>query len=298
MDALIEATLDRLGFKPSEASITTLSGGFTNHTYHVVLPHDTYVVRIGGANTALLGVDRAREHAAAVIAAQLGVGAEVILADVAQDILVTRFIAGRTLTVETAHTPDVLLKLARALRRVHDGPAFSGTFSPAGAAQDMLDLARARGVTLPDGLGGAMGALTAIGQALGRSQDLRPCHNDLLAANFIDDGERIWLIDWEYAAMGDPYFDLGNLAVNLELNHAQHPALLAAYGVEAGAKNLARLALMRLASDLREAAWGYLQAGVSTKDVDFMAHGHQHLERFTTGTNSPVFAAWLAAAGE
>ena len=108
---------------------------------------------------------------------------------------------------------------------------------------------------------------------------MRPCHNDLLNANFIDDGSRIRIVDWEYAGMGDPFFDLGNFSINHELSGDEDEALLTAYEGAARPERLARLQLMRIVSDFREAMWGVLQQGISTLDVDFVEYAAEHFDR-------------------
>ncbi len=130
---------------------------------------------------------------------------------------------------------------------------------------------------------------------LGTPLSMLPCHNDLLNANFIDDGERIRIVDWEYAGMGDPFFDLGNFSINHELTPVEDLALLAAYD-QTDAPDLARLArltLMRLVSDFREAMWGVLQQGISTLDVDFVAYADEHFVRMLRHAAEPRFAAAL-----
>src|SRR5262249_11551736 len=107
-----------------------------------------------------------------------------------------------------------------------------------------------------------------------------PCHNDLLPGNLVDDGVAVRIIDWEYAGMGDRFFDLGNLAANNLFEEEQDQLLLAIYFGEVRSRELERLRLMRLASDMREAMWGFLQAGISTLDVDYLGYGRKHLERF------------------
>ncbi len=130
--------------------------------------------------------------------------------------------------------------------------------------------------------------------------ELRPCHNDLLNANFIDDGTRIRIVDWEYAGMGDPFFDLGNFSINHELAPDEDRILLEAYdGGTARPDRLARIVLMRVVSDFREAMWGVLQQGISTLDVDFVAYAGEHFERLLSGASTPVFERALReAAGE
>jgi thiamine kinase-like enzyme len=289
----ISAILTRLGVASGQAIVVPLLGGLTNRNFRVESPAGVFVLRLGGAETGLMGIDRACEYAATAIAASLGVGAEVLLADAEADVLVTRFIAGVPLTSDQARTAVMLPRLAAALRQVHDGPAFPGLFAPWTATHRQLSHARQRGVAPPPAIDEALVCLAHIERSLGASTSLRPCHNDMLAANFLDDGERIRIIDWEYAGMGDPFFDLGNLAVNLDLDASDHPGLLRGYGLEPDDRALARLALMRLASDLREASWGYLQSAIATLDYDYLAYGDRHLARFLEGANHPTYSAWL-----
>jgi thiamine kinase-like enzyme len=123
--------------------------------------------------------------------------------------------------------------------------------------------------------------LDRVERELGRSAAACLCHNDLLPANFIDEGGRLRLIDWEYAGAGDPFFDLGNLAVNLQLSEAQERTLLTAYLGAARPDDLRRLRLMRLASDLREAMWGFVQAGISKLHAPpyYLDYAARHLQR-------------------
>jgi thiamine kinase-like enzyme len=122
---------------------------------------------------------------------------------------------------------------------------------------------------------------------------MRPCHNDLLNANFIDDGERIRIVDWEYAGMGDPFFDLGNFSVNHGLDADEDAILLAAYEGVARPARLARLRLMRVVSDFREAMWGVLQQALSTLDVDFAAYAELHFERLLANADGGWFEGAL-----
>ena len=116
------------------------------------------------------------------------------------------------------------------------------------------------------------------------------CHNDLLAANFIDDGERVWVVDWEYAGMGDPFFDLANFAVNNGLDEEGETALLEAYG----SADVRALTLMRFMSDFREAMWGVVQQAISELDFDFAAYADEHFERLERTASEARFKAALA----
>jgi thiamine kinase-like enzyme len=276
-----------------ELVLTALSGGITNRNFLVTIPgaDDRYVIRLAGNDTHLLGISREVEHAATVAAAGVGVGPEVTAFIRPEGYLVTRFIEGSAVSDEAVHRLDTLQRVAQSLRRIHDGPPIPGLFVPLRIVEAYRALAAARGVRIP--------AEYELAAAIGRRIELaclaapiepRPCHNDLLNANFIDDGARIRIVDWEYAGMGDPFFDLGNFSINHELTPEQDGHLLAAYDGGAGRPaRLARLTLMRVVSDFREAMWGVLQQGISTLDVDFVGYAGEHFDRLLANASTPAF---------
>jgi thiamine kinase-like enzyme len=268
------------------ATIAPLSGGITNQNYRVEANGEAYVLRIAGANTGLLGIDREREFVCASTAATVGVGPEVIAFLPEQPALVSRFCDGTVLKAEDAARPDVLARIVNSLKRIHWGPALPGGFCGFQTCRDYSELAAEHGVDLPTDLKQALEALAKLEQSLGSSGPARACHNDLLPANLIDNGAQVWIIDWEYAAMGDPFFDLGNLAENLLLDPAQEAELLRLYWGATRPADLRRLRAMRAVSALREATWSYVQAGVSTLDFDFMDYAAGHLKRCLEWTQS------------
>ena len=128
---------------------------------------------------------------------------------------------------------------------------------------------------------------------------MRPCHNDLLAGNIIrsDGGTKVMLVDWEYAGMGDPRFDLGNLSVNNDFDEDDDDRLLRAYtGAPPSARMRAALKLMRVLSDAREGAWGVVQGVISELEFDFARYAREHFDRLTAAVCRPDFEEWLAAA--
>ncbi|MBI2823897.1 MAG: phosphotransferase [Planctomycetia bacterium] len=261
-------------------SVTPLGGGITNRNYRVESKGGAFVLRVAGEDTALLGIDRDREHACARAAAAVGVGAEVIAYLPHHAALVTRFVEGRVLSVKDAAASDVLARAVRSLRTYHRGPAVPGEFSAFRTIRDYHRLAVERRVPMSADVPRALAELAAIERALGPPEALRPCHNDLLPSNLIDDGTGVRIIDWEYAAMGDPFFDLGNFAENHLLSPAQEEELLRLYFGTARLPDRGRLAMMRRVSALREATWGFAQTGISKLDFDFLAYAEQHLRRF------------------
>ena len=294
MDEHIERILRQIPGKDNTgAKVLPLVGGITNQNYRVDIANESFVLRIGGKGTHLLGIHRGREHTCTAIAAQLGVGAEVIHFLPDEDALVTRFIVGEAISPATAAQPDILPRIVDAMHIYHAGPDFPGTFSPFATVRSYTTLALKYDVTFPDTLPQVFTLMEQIEEAIGPTLNPRPCHNDLLASNFLDDGQTIRILDWEYAGMGDLFFDLGNFAVNQELDEEQCALLLHLYFGEVTDTDLAHLHLMRLSSDLRESFWGFLQLGISTLDFDYRDYAHHHLDRFLHNAASPQFEKWL-----
>jgi thiamine kinase-like enzyme len=282
-----------------ELRLTALSGGITNRNFLVAPAGDSdrYVIRLAGNDTHLLGISREVEHAATVTAAGVGVGPEVVAFIRPEGYLVTRFIDGRPVGLEEVRQPAMLRRVADSVRRVHGGPAIPGLFVPLRIVEAYRALAAERGVAIPPAYEQARTVGRRIEAALlAAPMEPRPCHNDLLNANFIDDGERIRIVDWEYAGMGDPFFDLGNFSVNHDLTPNEDAVLLEAYEGDVRPPRLARLELMRVVSDFREAMWGVLQQAISTLDVDFVAYADEHFERLLRNASGPDFRDQLGEA--
>ena len=280
-----------------ELTLTALSGGITNRNFRVDADgtDQRWVIRLAGNDSHLLGISREVEHAATVAAAGVGVGPEVTAFIRPEGYLVTRFIVGEPVSAEAVHHPDTLRRVADSLRRIHDGPAIPGLFVPLRIVEAYRALAVARGVPIPPEYDRATDVARRIERALLADPiEPRPCHNDLLNANFIDDGRRIRIIDWEYAGMGDPFFDLGNFSINHELESDEDVLFLEAYDGSIDPRRLARLTLMRVVSDFREAMWGVLQQGVSTLDVDFVAYAAGSFDRLLRNASTPRFEHALA----
>jgi thiamine kinase-like enzyme len=276
------------------ANIAVLSGGITNSNYRVDVDGAAYVLRIGGKDTDLLGIDRGTEHQASLRAAEIGVGPAVVGFAESEGWLVTRFIDGRPVPPEEVRTPEGIRRVAAVLRKVHEAAAIPGRFDAYAVVDQYRDEAQKHGVWIPAEFAHAHHASERIRRARGPQPQV-PCHNDLLNANFLDDGE-IRVVDWEYAGMGDRFFDLANLSVNHDFGVEEDRLLLAAYfGVERP-EDLAALRLMRLMSDFREAMWGVLQSGISSLDFDFTRYADKHFNRLILAAADPNFEHYLRGA--
>jgi thiamine kinase-like enzyme len=293
--AVIEAVQDRLG--PLAEEPVALGGGITNHNFRARFGDAEVVLRIAGHETELLGIDRAAEHVATQAAAKLGIAPAVRAFLPEHSCLVTAFVAAAPLPSARLREPPALPELARALRAFHEhAPSLPTAFDVPRIAAEYLTLARDRGADVSPTAEDAARLAQRIAAAVAGHPEhaIVPCHDDLLAANVLGDGRRLWLVDWEYAGMGDRYFDLGNLSINNDFTDADDRALLEAYWNEpATPRRFAALRLMRSMSDVREALWGVVQAAISELDFDFAAYADQHLRRLGETTADPRFEGWL-----
>ncbi len=303
---IVELLEPRLGH-PDQAP-QPLAGGITNRNYRARFGGTEYVIRVPGKDTNLLEIDRGAERIANERAARIGIAPPVVATLDDPAAIVTVFVAGVGMTPEQLRTADALTEVARSLRAIHElGEPLPTSFDSFRIVETYAETASARGAELPDAYEEAHGHAAAIERALtGPEHEPVPCHNDLLAANFIA-GEpsegvargQLWIVDWEYAGMGDRYFDLANFAVNNELGEAAEEALLGDYfGELATPRRLAALRLMRFMSDFREAMWGVVQAVVSELDFDFSGYHERHFDRLRETAADPRFATWLEQARE
>ena len=279
---------------PAQGEPAPLEGGITNRNYRVHFGDGDYVVRLPGKDTGLLGISREAEREANAAAAALGLAPAVAAA--LDECLVTEFVAcEQPSAAELRAAPE---QVAAALRTFHDrGPELPVRFWVPDLLDDYERIVRDDGRALPDDYARARELAARIAAALPHEHWV-PCHDDLLTANVIRarDG-RILLVDWEYAGMGHRMFDLGNLSVNNGFDTRANARLLTAYFDEPPDEpRLAALSLMRIMSDIREAAWGVVQATISELDFDFEGYAATHFSRMSEAAASPRFEEWIDAA--
>jgi thiamine kinase-like enzyme len=259
-----------------------LPGGLSNRNYVVRDGGDGYVVRLVGGDDPAHGIVRAREVAVSRAAHRAGLAPELVVAE--PGLLVFRLVGGRALTAQEVGAPAMLQRIAELLRRCHHevaghlrGPA--PCFWVFHALRDYL--ATLAGDGMPAGRVKQLRAIVDDLEAEAGPTTLALTHNDLMPGNIIDDGARLWLIDWEYAGFGAPLFDLASLAVDNALDAAAQEALLAAYF--RGPPNAAprrRFAAMMLAAELREALWARVQESRATLSFDYVGYACEHEARF------------------
>ena len=292
--AVIAAIPDWGGAEPE---ITPITIGITNRNFKLDFAGESFVVRLSGKDTELLGIDRAAENEAASAAAVAGVAPEVFAYLPEHGALITRFVEGAHVPEDDLEREEVLGSVIRSVKAIHACPPIPSSFPVFRIVEDYRAIAAERGVSSPPAFdeihakaGDIEGALTK--QPLPE----RPCHNDLLNANFLLDGDHVWIVDYEYAGMGDLFFDLGNLSINNGLSTDAQELLLHQYFGEVRDVHRARLQLMRIMSDFREAMWGVVQQAISTLDFDYVDYADRHFARCLATASDDRFGGWLRTA--
>jgi thiamine kinase-like enzyme len=289
------ARVPSLAGTPRQVSV--LSGGLTNQNYKVTTPDGVFVARVLSKGGELLGIDREHEYRNSVIAAAAGIGAPVIEFRPEDRVLVLGFIEGRTLTNADVAEPITLARIARACATLHGAGRFAGDFDMFAVQPAYYATATAAGMTIPAGYADLMPAFDAARHALAvRAEGTVPCNNDLLAANFIDDGERIWLIDYEYSGNNDPCFELGNIAGECGLDTDALAALVTAYYGRPRRSRIARAQLFTMVSRYGWTLWGAIQHASSRLDFDFWSWAMERFEAAAAGFTSPEFNRLLSDA--
>jgi thiamine kinase-like enzyme len=272
-------------------SLEAIPGGITNRNYKLEASSGTYMIRVPGERTELLGIDRKCEFECSHIAYSVGIGAQPVAYLQMHGALFTRYLENaETLTAARAKTQ--LAAILSALKKIHAAPAFPKSFSAFETIRQYHQLALEHRVEFPTDTAHILEQLVLIEQTLEPHAVIVPCHNDLLPANILLT-DQLWIVDWEYAGNGNAVFDLGNLAANLELNETELQALIAQYYGETNPNLEAQVQLMRLVSDAREAFWGYLQSGISSLEFDFISYSAKHLDRFRNGITRAEYSLWL-----
>jgi len=291
LDALFDQT-DSLARRPR--SVHELPGGLTNRNYKVVTPDGTFVARLSSGGSELLSIDRDCEYRNSVIAAAAGAGAPVVEYRPQDRMLVVGYIEGRTFGPADVAAPGNIPRVADACRRLHSGARFVNDFDMFDIQRRYLAVARSHGFRIPAGYDDLVPQFSAAEQALAvRAEGTVPCNNDLLAANFIDDGDRIWLIDYELSGNNDACFELGNIGAESHLSRDALADLVTAYYGRARRSRIARARLLGLVGMYGWTLWGAIQNGASPIDFDFWSWAMERFEGAAAGFTATSFQGLL-----
>lgn len=295
----VDEAVSRVGlWQGQQVSVSALSGGLTNENYLVeIADGERYVMRIPGQSTELLSIDRANEVYNTKAAAETGIGPRVLEHVPDLNVMVLEFIPGPTMSAETLQSVHMARRMASSFRTLHSAPRFLQDFNMFRLIEYYLRIVDEHGVTIPSGYRDRLETVAEIERAVGvHALPSVPCHNDLLCENFIDDGEQLRIVDYELSGNNDPCFDLGNTAQEAIFDEDLRAILCEAYFGHPDPRQLARMNLFALMSDIGWTLWGAIQAKISTIDYDFTGYYTARWERALALMDTDRFQTWLRTA--
>jgi thiamine kinase-like enzyme len=298
-DEELRAILESVpGWHDAIAEVRPLPGGITNRSVRVTTINGSFVVRVPGEQTEMLGIDRRAEAAITIAAGASGIGPSALCEIPALGTVVCDFIEARTATADDLRDLRVLKSVARSIGALHHCASVPFTFP-------IFEVIH-RHATDAHRLGQHHRAISEVLAAVTRTRatfDEREltatlCHNDLLPANvLIDPSDRIWLIDYEYAGMNVAMFDLANLSVNANFDQGQDDTILRSLYGAPTPRDLARLELMKVVSECREGLWALVQAAISVNPpIDYAAYADERLTHAAELACRPNVGALIAQA--
>jgi len=286
-------------WKGRPVTISPLSGGLTNENYLVESEGNRYVMRLPGQSTELLSIDRENEVYNTKAAASTGIGPSVLEHVPGVDVMVLEFIAGPTMSAKTLQSARMTARMAQSFHRLHAAPRFLHDFNMFRLIEYYLRIVDEHEVTIPEGYRDWLPQVADIERAVAvAALALSPCHNDLLCENFIDDGAALRIVDYELSGNNDPCFDLGNTAQEAEFDQDLRAALCEAYFGKGDGRQLARMNLFALMSDVGWTLWGAIQARISTVDYDFRGYYTGRWERALEVLRSDRLRRWMSEASD
>ena len=293
--SIIEEVVAKLDdWKGKDISIQHLSGGLTNTNYKVSVDGTPYFIRVPGEGTELLAIDRKNEHHSARVAAKVGIGPKVLHHLPEYDVMVLEFLNGKTMSKDSLNESGMPTRMAQSIKRLHSGERLLLDFNMFRLTEYYLSLCKERNIKIPDGYLERMNLVNEIESAMAvKPLATVPCNNDLLAENYIDDGDQLWLIDYEYSGNNDPTFELGNTCQEMQFNDEQIAEVCAAYFGEASADKIARMKLNMIMSDVGWGLWAAIQANISTIEFDFWGWAIERWGRAEQKMDSAEFSVWM-----
>ena len=286
-------------WKGQKISVSPLSGGLTNENYLVeVVDGERYVMRLPGQSTELLSIDRENEVYNTKAAAETGIGPHVLEHVPELEVMVLEFIQGPTMSAATLQSVHIARRMASSFQTLHSARPFLHDFNMFRLIEYYLRIVDEHRVVIPERYRDKLPVVAEIERAVGvHALPAVPCHNDLLCENFIDDGEALRIVDFELSGNNDPCFDLGNTAQEALFDEDLRAVLCEAYFGRDDPRQLARMNLFALMSDIGWTLWGAIQAKISTIDYDFTGYYTGRWERALAVMDTDRFQTWLRTAG-
>ncbi len=294
MPVIDEVVSKMEAWKGRDVSIEHLSGGLTNTNYKVHVDGRPFFIRVPGEGTELLAIDRNNEYHNSRAAANAGVAPQILHHFPEYSVMVLEFLNGKTMSKDSLNQKGMPARMAQSIKKLHAGERFLTDFNMFRLTEYYLRLCKERDIKIPDGYLDRLGTVALIEKAMSVNQLATvPCNNDLLAENYIDDGNQLWLIDYEYSGNNDPTFELGNTCQEMQFNDEQIREVCAAYFGDVSPAMIARMKLNMIMSDVGWGLWAAIQEKISTIEFDFWGWALERWGRAQEKMDSPDFDVWL-----
>jgi len=295
LESTFGALLDQVPLVKNRTSVTELSGGLTNRNLAIESDGTKYVARISSNSSDLLNINREDEYKNTILAADVGIGATVHDYLPGQGLLLISYINGKTFGAQDI--ADNLPRVAKSVRTLHSAKPFVSDFNMFTLQKRYLDIVQSNNFIYPDKYLDYEGQIADLKKALSvLPSEIVPCNNDLLPGNFIDDGEKIWLIDYEYSGNNDACFELGNIWAEAFLEYDALVELIDSYYGAHRPEKIARAWLQSLMAKYGWTLWAAIQASISDIDFDFRAWGGEKFDLAQSQFSSELFKKSLIAA--
>ena len=291
----LEKVIERIEeWKKKSIDVKELTAGITNKNYKVTVEGRSYVVRIPGAGTDLF-IQRDVELYNTLEASRVGVGARVFKYFEESYIVIAEFIQGEVMSIKRFHDHSRIERAVKAIAQVNREAEFTSDFVMFDKFNDYLRIVKQYAMKLPENFDEAV---TIIEQVENRFRSNMPpllsCHNDLLAENFIDMGDRMRIIDWELSGRNDPAFELGDFSVEQEFGEEEDILIIKTYYGHFDESKFARMNIYKSMADLLWTLWAMIQNHLSKLDFDFWGYGINRFKRAMNAVHSDNFFRWLS----
>lgn len=295
MPLTIEQTIELIStWRGKSVSFKPINGGITNRNFKVIVDQKPYFVSISDKTSKLLGVNLFNKYFNSKICEKLELSPKIIHFLASEGVLISDFFSLPHLSVKTLHNSEVQKRLIIALHKLHKGPNFKGTFDMFNLIKYFLKIAKQKNIEFPADFDDCLIKADTIGKALEPyRKKLVPCHNDLVPENLLDDGQKIYLIDFDYSGQNDICFELGNLCVEAKFNDIQVEELINAYFGRVDKEVLSRTHLHGILSDIGWSLWSFIQTRISSIDFDFKTYGLNRWKRVVNEIDSGSVYRWL-----
>jgi thiamine kinase-like enzyme len=292
----LETVIEKIDFlNGSDVKCEVLSGGLTNENYVIFAGDSKYVLRIPGHGSEVM-INREYELANSINAAKVNVSPKVLQSVKPDYSMVIEYLEGEVMHPETVAADNKKIrKIGNALKTLKNNTEFVNETYVFDMMRQYYKMCQEVRAILPHDFDWIRLLMDDIENAMETNKpELAPSHNDLLSENFIiDPDDKIWIIDWEYGGMNDPYFDLGDICVEHPLSEEQERLLLQSYSGAEEYQEYCRMKLHKLTADVWWGMWGMIQHKISKLDFDFYTYGIRRFERFRKNYYEGEYKNWI-----